>query len=448
MSSQESVAFKARPSIIARFVGAISDREPLVQPPSRSKARCADSSGSLLSAPQFKSFLERERSLADRGTRRFSLLALSRRAGGPEQRRERDALAQLARQACKRLRSTDLVGLLSADRVEILLVDTEPAGARLVVIWIEQAEARLGLALEHMLYVYPTVAEPVSSDPRDDDPRPGGPLNGKGPRRGRRETPRPTRRRGAAATTGVAPIAVETLATNGNLNGHATPAATVETSGVVPAYPHPVRDLWPLLAVPTPLWKRSVDILLSGLALLVLLPLFLLIAIAIRLDSPGPVSFRQLRAGQGARPFMFYKFRSMTADAEQRRAALTDQNEQDGPIFKIHDDPRITRVGRLLRRGSMDELPQLLNVLKGDISLVGPRSPTMNEVGLYERWQRRRLGVIGGITCTWQVSGRNQIRFQEWMRLDLRYVARRGPWLDLRLLALTIPAVLSGRGAC
>jgi lipopolysaccharide/colanic/teichoic acid biosynthesis glycosyltransferase len=160
------------------------------------------------------------------------------------------------------------------------------------------------------------------------------------------------------------------------------------------------------------------------------------------------VIFKQLRAGQGARPFVFFKFRSMIADAEQCQAALADRNEQEGPIFKIRDDPRITRVGRLLRRGSMDELPQLWNVLRGDISLVGPRSPTMNEVDRYERWQRRRLGVIGGLTCTWQVSGRNQISFMEWMRLDMRYVASRSPWLDLRLLALTLPAVLSGRGAC
>jgi lipopolysaccharide/colanic/teichoic acid biosynthesis glycosyltransferase len=120
----------------------------------------------------------------------------------------------------------------------------------------------------------------------------------------------------------------------------------------------------------------------------------------------------------------------------------------DGPVFKIRDDPRITRVGRLLRRFSFDELPQLWNVLKGDISLVGPRSPTLDEVSKYERWQRRRLSVTGGITCTWQVSGRSQIPFQEWMRLDMRYVACRNVWLDLRLLLRTLPAVVSGRGAC
>jgi len=173
-----------------------------------------------------------------------------------------------------------------------------------------------------------------------------------------------------------------------------------------------------------------------------------LIALAIRIDSPGSVIFRQSRAGRGGRPFVFYKFRSMTADAEERRTELELQNEQAGPIFKIRRDPRITRIGRLLRRSSLDELPQLWNVLKGDISLVGPRSPTLGEVSNYERWQRRRLCVTGGITCTWQVSGRSQISFREWMRLDLRYIACRSPWLDLRLLLMTLPAVISGRGAC
>ena len=179
-----------------------------------------------------------------------------------------------------------------------------------------------------------------------------------------------------------------------------------------------------------------------------MLPLFLLVALAIRLDTRGPVLFRQQRAGRGARPFSFLKFRSMTSDAESLRASLASLNEQDGPIFKIRDDPRITRVGRLLRRWSIDELPQLWNVLAGDISLVGPRSPTLDEARQYERWQRRRLCVTGGITCTWQVSGRSQIPFRDWMRLDMRYVAGRNAWLDLQLLARTLPAVLSGRGAC
>jgi lipopolysaccharide/colanic/teichoic acid biosynthesis glycosyltransferase len=209
----------------------------------------------------------------------------------------------------------------------------------------------------------------------------------------------------------------------------------------------PAADLWTQLCKPTPLWKRCLDVVVAGLALVLLLPLFVAVAIAIKLDAPGPVIFRQMRAGRGARPFVFYKFRSMFVDAEQRRAELEARNEKDGPIFKIHDDPRITRVGRALRRWSIDELPQMWNILKGDISLVGPRSPTLNEVAAYERWQHRRLNVTGGITCIWQVSGRSQISFRDWMRMDMQYVKRCCLWLDLTLLARTVPAVLSGRGA-
>jgi len=209
-----------------------------------------------------------------------------------------------------------------------------------------------------------------------------------------------------------------------------------------------MEDLWPRFEIRTPFWKRSLDVLGSSVALAALLPLFGLIAIAIRLDSPGPVIFRQQRAGRSGRPFAFLKFRSMSANAEALRPALAALNEQEGPIFKIRDDPRITRVGRLLRRWSIDELPQLWNVLVGDISLVGPRSATLDEVGKYERWQRRRLSVTGGITCTWQVSGRSEIPFREWMRLDMRYLATRSVWRDLSLLARTLPAVVSGRGAC
>jgi lipopolysaccharide/colanic/teichoic acid biosynthesis glycosyltransferase len=176
-------------------------------------------------------------------------------------------------------------------------------------------------------------------------------------------------------------------------------------------------------------------------------PLLLGVALAIKLDSPGPIIFRQTRAGRGALPFYFYKFRSIHADAEARRAELAALNEQEGPNFKMRHAPRVTRVGRFLRRWIIDELPQLWNILRGDLSLVGPRSPTFDEVAKYERWQRRRLSVTGGVTCIWQVSGRSQIGFREWMRMDLRYVRARGLWLDLCLLAKTLPAVLSCKGA-
>jgi lipopolysaccharide/colanic/teichoic acid biosynthesis glycosyltransferase len=193
--------------------------------------------------------------------------------------------------------------------------------------------------------------------------------------------------------------------------------------------------------------KRIIDLTCAGVALLVLGPLFLVIAIAIKLETRGPVFYVSTRLGRRARPFPFVKFRSMVRDAERLRGQLDALNEMDGPVFKISNDPRMTRVGRLLRKTSLDELPQLWSVLRGDMSLVGPRPPIPAEVEQYERWQRRRLSVTPGITCLWQVSGRNRISFEEWMRLDAEYIDRLSFGLDLKILLLTIPAVLRGSGA-
>ncbi len=193
--------------------------------------------------------------------------------------------------------------------------------------------------------------------------------------------------------------------------------------------------------------KRIFDVVVSAGALLLLAPVALAIAIAIKLDSRGPVLFRQRRIGVRGREFWLYKFRSMCSDAEERQAELRHRNEMDGPVFKIRDDPRITRVGRFLRRTSLDEFPQFWNVLKGEMSVVGPRPPTPDEVKQYERWHRRRLSVRPGITCTWQVSGRNEVEFARWMELDMHYIDNWSLWRDLKIVLRTIPAVLLGKGA-
>jgi exopolysaccharide biosynthesis polyprenyl glycosylphosphotransferase len=193
--------------------------------------------------------------------------------------------------------------------------------------------------------------------------------------------------------------------------------------------------------------KRLFDVLVSAALLLLLSPVFVAAAIAIKLDSRGPVFFRQRRVGLNGREFWLYKFRSMYEDAEARRAELEHRNEMVGPAFKLSDDPRVTRVGRLLRKTSLDEAPQFWNVLKGEMSVVGPRPPLPTEVRRYERWQRRRLSVKPGITCTWQISGRNEIDFAEWMELDLRYIDNWSLWHDLEIVLRTIPAVLLGKGA-
>ena len=193
--------------------------------------------------------------------------------------------------------------------------------------------------------------------------------------------------------------------------------------------------------------RRAVELVLAGLLLLLLSPVLLAIAIAIKLDSPGPVLFRQLRCGLHGRPFTFLKFRSMRVDAEALKKQLAPYNEMDGPAFKMTNDPRVTPLGRFLRRTSLDELPQLWNIIRGDMSVVGPRPAVLEEVRQYEPWQRRRLSMKPGLTCLWQVNGRNELTFEEWMRLDLEYIDNWSLWLDVKIAFKTIPAVLLGRGA-
>jgi exopolysaccharide biosynthesis polyprenyl glycosylphosphotransferase len=193
--------------------------------------------------------------------------------------------------------------------------------------------------------------------------------------------------------------------------------------------------------------KRVLDLVASAIAIVMLAPLLLATAIAIRIESRGPILFKQVRSGRNGRKFVMFKFRSMCTDAEKRQAELMHLNEMDGPVFKIKHDPRITRVGRFIRKTSIDELPQLFNVLLGDMSLVGPRPPLPAEVAQYEAWQRRRLSVRPGITGMWQVSGRNAIDFSKWMELDLEYIDRWSLWLDVQILFRTLPAVLLRSGA-
>jgi exopolysaccharide biosynthesis polyprenyl glycosylphosphotransferase len=193
--------------------------------------------------------------------------------------------------------------------------------------------------------------------------------------------------------------------------------------------------------------KRAMDVALSALALLGLSPVFLFTALAIKLEDGGPIFFGQERSGLYGRTFTMWKFRSMVTDAEKRKAELERLNEMQGPVFKIKHDPRITRIGRLIRKTSIDELPQFWNVLNGSMSLVGPRPPLPSEVEKYERWQRRRLSMKPGITCIWQVSGRNNIDFETWMKLDLEYIDNWSLFLDVKLLARTVPVVLLGHGA-
>ena len=201
-------------------------------------------------------------------------------------------------------------------------------------------------------------------------------------------------------------------------------------------------ELWPYTM------KRLLDIVVSASALFVVAPILLVSAIAIKLTSPGPIFFLQERIGINKRRFKIFKFRTMVPNAEKLMATLEKHNEAGGPVFKMKHDPRITPIGKFLRKSSIDELPQLINVLRGDMSLVGPRPlPVRDYEGFNEDWQRRRFSVKPGITCLWQVNGRSAISFDQWMLLDLQYMDEWSLWLDLKILAKTVPAVFKGAGA-
>ncbi|MCH9015355.1 MAG: sugar transferase, partial [Gemmatimonadetes bacterium] len=193
--------------------------------------------------------------------------------------------------------------------------------------------------------------------------------------------------------------------------------------------------------------KRALDVLLSAFFIILFLPVLIVTALLIKLTSPGPVNFSQERVGLNKKRFRMLKFRTMVVGAEQQQAALEHLNEAAGPVFKIEGDPRITPIGKFLRQSSIDEIPQLFNVLKGDMSLVGPRPlPLRDYAGFSEDWHRRRISVRPGITGLWQVNGRDHSSFDEWMKLDLEYIDRWSLWLDFQIMLKTVPAVLRGSG--
>ncbi|MFZ5446250.1 MAG: sugar transferase [Myxococcota bacterium] len=232
----------------------------------------------------------------------------------------------------------------------------------------------------------------------------------------------------------------------------ATPAISYRLDRARPLDTHGIRDGYvhyqSVQSRPIAMaFKRLFDIVSTGVALWLLAPLLLAVAALVKLTSRGPVLFRQTRVGLHGRPFQMLKFRTMVENAEELKAKLAAQNEMDGPVFKMKRDPRITSIGRVLRKFSIDELPQLINVLRGDMSVVGPRPPVPNEVAKYEPWQRRRLSVRPGLTCIWQVSGRNEISFEQWMYMDLQYIDTWTFSKDLGLILKTFPVVLTGKGA-
>jgi lipopolysaccharide/colanic/teichoic acid biosynthesis glycosyltransferase len=361
----------------------------------------------VLSVPELEQVFHQERARVDRNERVFSLVVFIPADDNPE------AVAGLVKSLTDRLRASDTIGQLDAERIGVLLAETDSDGAWKFADNVLERITTDNLNFNCEVYCYPADWGQRDSAGEDES-----------------DATRPTM---------IPRLAGDSRAQMADGRDGLT---RIRQGGE-----RPVGDLAPLFVHHVNPLKRTVDILIAGTLLTLLSPLFLVAAIAIKLTSPGPVIFRQLRAGRSGIPFAFYKFRSMYIDAEERKQSLLAVNEAQGPIFKMRNDPRMTSIGRLLRRSSIDELPQLINVLKGDMTLIGPRPPTLDEVPKYELWQRKRLNAKGGLTCIWQVSGRSEIGFDDWVRMDLRYLEQKSFWLDCKLLFKTVTAVLSGRGA-
>lgn len=430
----------------------------------------------VLAPTELEAAFQRERARVDRNDNCFSIVVF--RVDG----KRPDDLKRLAHLLTERVRAYDAVGLVDRERVATLLPETDGMGSWIFADSAMSQFASLDLRVRCDVYTYPHPGsdEEGSENTNGDskgrtEPRFAADVSTPRPKTMAPKTPqarpasgvddpedngRPGMRRTGTdgpAMSGAPKRALdadtkERPTARARLRAVKAPLPTAGTKAMtgdsIPfAGGRPVKDLAPLFEERLPLYRRAVDILVSGLAILTLSPILIAAAVAVKTTSPGSMIFSQWRAGRGGRPFRFYKFRSMYMDAEERKNDLRLVNEKDGPIFKIRNDPRITPVGRLIRRLSIDELPQLLNVLKGDMTLVGPRPPVMDEVDAYQAWQRERLDITGGLTCIWQVSGRSEVSFDDWMRMDIRYKHNRTLGMDLKLMWRTFGAVFSGRGA-
>ncbi len=413
----------------------------------------------LHSIQHMEMIIRRETSRADRNTREFSLVLFRIKRS----KRHSVSTHRLIRTITARSRTTDEVGWFGDRHVCVVLPDTPLAGA-----WVF-ADSVCDLASKRIprpvaiVYSYPGnwfvagqhAQERGAGMPRlstqtynrqNDFDNNGGDGQG-GPGGGRMQLAglHEGHAEGAAAAAAQAVAEPQTvqkqLQRDGLMpffmRGLTTGMTSEESAGSVEA----------LLARPSPMWKRALDVTGAGIGVMLASPLMLFAYVGIKLTSPGPVIFTQQRAGLGGRPFTIYKFRTMATDAEARKKELRKISEQDGPAFKLTNDPRVFGFGSLLRKTSIDELPQLFNIIKGDMSLVGPRPLPIEEANACVGWQRRRLDVTPGLTCIWQIFGRSKVTFSEWVRMDVAYIRRRTIFHDLKLILMTIPAVLMRKGA-
>ena len=372
------------------------------------KWRRAQAGDFLLKEEDLRFAADCERMRVDRNGSVLSLLLVRLQGQLPED------VAFFARLLEGRLRVTDTPGQLDDGRIAILLPDTGAEGAWKVAADISEVYSVGPTRPECEVLVYPHSKRPHSKTPHSKSPRSKNSLNGDDSSE------------------------VDSLSDPEGGSGQKVEGSQFGQGLEV------MDDFF--FTKSLPLWKRSLDILGGSVGLLASLPLLAISAAAVKATSPGPAFFKQQREGQGGKPFTMWKLRSMHVDAEEKKQALRKFSQQDGPAFKMKEDPRTTRIGKILRMTSMDELPQFWNVLKGDMSLVGPRPLPVEESAACEGWQRRRLQVRPGMTCTWQVCERGNVSFDEWVRMDLLYAKKHSFWEDIRLLVMTLPSLLLKKG--
>ncbi len=372
----------------------------------------------IRSKDEFQEIIDRERDRADRYNGSFSLVSINMQKNGGSNDVSQELISALNN---RNLRRVDDIGWFCSFHIGVMLHNTGANGARCYAKGISDILSNKDI--EYSIYTYPNDFKSNNGDKRSTK---------------------------SFRSTGTSEDSQkdlrETLFTK-HVEEEKPGLAKCISSEVPGVYSSSMLRIKNIFTKKVPAWKHVVDIVGSTVAILLFSPFIFATAVAIKLSSKGPVIFKQQRAGIGGKPFTFYKFRSMVIDAEEKKKKLLKYNLRTGPVFKMENDPRVTFVGKIIRKWSVDEVPQFFNVLKGNMSLVGPRPPTMDEVPKYIDWHNRRLDIKPGMTCIWQVYARHNKCFEDWVRLDIKYARSRSFLLDLKILLLTLPAVISQKGA-
>jgi len=412
----------------------------------------------VLPQEQFETEIARETERSNRRTesREFALVTFDFSDRQADDRK----IISLAQDLTRRLRISDTIGWFNL-RLAVLLPETAQYGAVAVANDLAKIASRHGINVETTVSIYPwddsltkiaeELREEVKFIERRDDEDNDGFGSGGGSKSQRDDQPhstsgphvRPERTLGDRNDESDGTTLMSSMGLSAGATATAVAPSVAKAKPLLYGTGHSIM----FRSERTPVWKRTIDIVGSGIGILILSPFFIGAAIAIKLSAPGPVFFCQMREGKDGKPFGILKFRTMVIDAEAKQDELREQSEQDGPAFKLKDDPRITKVGKYLRKSCIDELPQLFNVFLGQMSLVGPRPLPVGESEQCNAWQRQRLSVLPGCTCIWQARGGRDIKFSQWMRMDLEYIHKRSFLYDLRLILETVYIAVLHKGS-